>query len=744
MLETSFLEIITPIRLQQMKHYLENNIIDFDKSNPAQLNASQYYNTIFEQFNIYCSLNKKDGILVKYIKPKHKWGRVHPNKSLGLTSFSKPIRNALIQGLYYDFDLKNAQPEIIRNICIANNIKYDAINEYCEKRTEIFISLSNKYKVSTNKIKKLFLRLCFFGTFEGWKNDNNLDENFKPTKFINAFINNLKDIAATIKEYNPQLYKTCYDMKNEKNETNYEGSMFALYVQEYELRIVEKVIKYLIENSKLTNYNNKIALTYEYDGIKLLKQNVDNYGGTEKVLELLNNIIYDVTGFKLKWDEKIIESNINLDEIIIDEYKTFEEVAAEFEKTHCKIINKSIFIKQLEDENITMTISKLKVSYDHLVYYDYNEKENLQKFNFIKTWLYNNPKQKFYDDVGIYPNPSKCPNNIYNMWRPFAMEKIINYENKQDELNIILNHIKILCDHNELVYDYFIKWIAQMIQYPDVKTICPTLISNQGAGKGTLLKLFEKMLGGNKYFETTNPMRDVWGDFNGRMANAFLVNLNELSKKDTIDCDSKIKGLITDQRLTINSKGIEQYDIKSFHRFIITTNNLEPINTSYDDRRNLIVRSSDELIGNKEYFNKLHLILDDENVIKTCYEFFKSIPNMDKFNELSIPHTEHHDNLKSLSLSPIENWLKDFAYNNSNKDNKNIELFGIDTLNLFKNWCCDNNVKYDIDAKKLGVRITNLKIMGIDKGRHTNKGDSRIYNIEKLKSHFGIGCVVQC
>jgi hypothetical protein len=73
-----------------------------------------------------------------------------------------------------------------------------------------------------------------------------------------------------------------------------------------------------------------------------------------------------------------------------------------------------------------------------------------------------------------------------------------------------------------------------MIQYPAVKTICPTLISKQGAGKGTLIRLLSKMIGAKKVFETRRPSRDVWGSFNGEMANAFLVNLDELSKKRNI------------------------------------------------------------------------------------------------------------------------------------------------------------------------------------------------------------------
>ena len=60
--------------------------------------------------------------IVNYKKARHGWGRVFPIKSLGLTSFAKKTRNTLIKDTYYDFDLKNCQPEILRNICKANDI----------------------------------------------------------------------------------------------------------------------------------------------------------------------------------------------------------------------------------------------------------------------------------------------------------------------------------------------------------------------------------------------------------------------------------------------------------------------------------------------------------------------------------------------------------------------------------------------------------------------------------------------
>ena len=105
--------------------------------------------------------------------------------------------------------------------------------------------------------------------------------------------------------------------------------------------------------------------------------------------------------------------------------------------------------------------------------------------------------------------------------------------------------------------------------YPAVKTICPTLISDEGAGKGTLNKLIQKMLGSKKCMESTNPSRDVWGQYNHCMTSSFFVTLNELSKKDTQDAEGKIKALITDGNLWVNPKGVNQFEFDSNIRSLI-------------------------------------------------------------------------------------------------------------------------------------------------------------------------------
>ena len=265
--------------------------------------------------------NNIGGVSVKYGKPKHKWGRAFPYKSLGLSCFRKIVRNTLIKDLYYDFDLKNAQPDIIRNLCESNNIPCPIIKRYCVDRAVLLQQVQEHYGVSRDTAKQLFIRLCFFGSYYGWCMENKITGK-SALEFITLFERELKDIADRARKANPALYETARKKKEDSGEAKENkvlGSFFALYNQEYESRIVEAVLCYIINQTdlmKLAGTTNPVG-AYEYDGLKLLKTNVDMYeGGLDAVLELLNEKTLELTGFHLEWTSKPFEEVFDLDEWI--------------------------------------------------------------------------------------------------------------------------------------------------------------------------------------------------------------------------------------------------------------------------------------------------------------------------------------------------------------------------------------------------------------------------------------------
>ncbi len=428
--------------------------------------------------------------------------------------------------------------------------------------------------------------------------------------------------------------------------------------------------------------------------------------------------------------------------------KSYEKVKQEFEKNHLLVVNKSLYIKEADEDLIFMKESQLITSYKHIKYSEptFNKKNQMIGMTdecFIKKWIYDENIRR-YETIAVYPPPLKCPSNVFNLWKPFTIAKYTDeYEKDEEGLEMFKNHIKILCGNDENVSDYIIKWIGQMFQYPAVKTNVPTFISGEGAGKGSLLELLSSMMGPGKTLITTQPSRDVWGSFNGLMSNCFLVNLNEMSKKETTDAEGKIKGLITDTQLTINKKGIDPYLINSYNRFITTTNNEDPIKTKKGDRRNIIIRSSDEKCGDKQYFKELISRFKDINTQRTIYDYLMSIEGLEKFGEIAVPETDYQNDMKEQNRDYYDRWIESYIIQNQTEDVEFLKLGGDSQYKLFQEWINKNGIKYDTSSIKMALGIKRLKIDGIITGVKCRNGNETHYHIKKLKKHYKIGCMIE-
>ena len=704
-------------------------------------------------------LAKKEYAKVKYIKVKGmKFGRTNPVRGLGLHNIRREIRHTLAKEFLEDIDVKNAHPSMLYQILKSNKLEFIAnhLKEYIVNRDQYLTEVSTHYSVSKDDAKTLFIRLLYCGGITNWRTKCEIPDTVPDLSFIEGFKAEFAHIASVITNHNPLIKKEVEKVKKEKGikEYNIDGSVISFYLQEYECRVLENCYLYCCNNGYIVD---NIACLCA-DGLMIEK---DKY--TPSLLTELQEHIKKTLDFELTFTNKemdkdylaILDDNLlaveekpeeNGDTLIKNSPNSSVEVfkvkAPEFEKNHAKILNSSVFIKDTPSKVIVMSKTQITTSYEHI---ECGFSQMGNPVNFISKWLSYNDKIRQYDTMEIYPDASKCPSNVFNLWRPFAMELLKDepYTPKPDALQLFLNHIHILCNREKEVSDYLTKWIAQMIQFPEIKTVCPTLISKQGAGKNTIINGLRKVMGTDKVVETTRPSRDVWGSFNGMMVSSFLVNLDELSKKEQEDADGQIKGLITNPTLWINQKGVNQFPILSYHRFIITTNNEDPVKTSEDDRRNFIIRSSDELIGNKEYFDNLYALLDDVNVLRTIYDYFKSVPDMENFHKIKLPKTEYHKELVVSNRPVPDLWLEDFTRSHYNRDT--MELSSVELLEYFNFWCEKNNMKYETNSIKLTVKIKNMNIPGISKGRKRTNGcdlSTTKFDIETLKMHYKLECLV--
>ncbi len=259
------------------------------------------------------------GVPVKYVKRKVAWGRPYVLDSLGFTAFRKQVRNTFA-GNYYDIDLKNAQVALLLQLCITNNIPPPpSLVEYVSNREATLMSVSKELGVDRKEVKKMFLRLVFYGTYDGFvlaQKDKGIT-NFpkKPPAFVAEFMAGVRSVVPAFRKANPSLTKYVSRSDNERHK-NKDGQFMGLYLQEYESIIIGDLLSYLYNShqhlvaSKDFKY---VSAVYEFDGIKLLKKNVDDFdGGLASVIALMESFILRKFNISLSFEQKPIEGGYNL------------------------------------------------------------------------------------------------------------------------------------------------------------------------------------------------------------------------------------------------------------------------------------------------------------------------------------------------------------------------------------------------------------------------------------------------
>ena len=439
----TFVEKIPQHFVSQLIEY--NGLQDkWDLANYSQKVAAQNYINEQEQLKAYShKYNKKaEGFIVNYIPAKHKWGRVFPQKSLGLTSFAKKTRNTLIKDLYYDFDLKNCQPEILRCICISNNIPCEVVTKYCIDRENIIAEIMTAGGVKRDLVKELVIRLSFYGGFEGWLKENDITP-FPEPLIVKAYREEVSKIAMIIKAENTDLFKTMERAKKAKGETNVMGAFLSTYLQDYELRLVDTVMDYLCCKTNIcaTTVINHFAAVYEFDGIKLLKERVDAYtGGKDALLAKMNSLLVSI-GFDVMWELKPITKYYEIEwiaptiNIVADKVSEKLRLKAELDsvkmerRMEIKLENEG-FLANNDLEASKMIYAKVK---DNL---KYSNKIFYYKYNY--RWVADNEGVKSSLGNFIRNSGIKRLNNITNTIEDYVQHRKLGQNVLNDVLDIAI------------------------------------------------------------------------------------------------------------------------------------------------------------------------------------------------------------------------------------------------------------------------------------------------------------------
>jgi hypothetical protein len=246
----------------------------------------------------------------------------------------------------------------------------------------------------------------------------------------------------------------------------------------------------------------------------------------------------------------------------------------------------------------------------------------------------------------------------------------------------------------------------------------------QGIGKNSYTELLKRLLGNDLYFETSDPMNDLFGRFSTFKENKICLVLNESDPKQTFPNNQKIKDLITNTSMNIESKGIKAYSIKSFMRLIFLSNNDVPVKIERGDRRLVVAHVSDERKGDSEYWKAYYEWLEKPENIRAVFDHLMGV-KITRSLEHERSFTDEYFDIQESCL-PVEiKWLVKLIIEEFPKGWLNQK---IKTWDLFQNFKESLPSRFESDIGQFGKIMKRLSVPGFE---HTRDKHGTNYTIDR-------------
>jgi hypothetical protein len=547
---------------------------DNDWKGEKEMSKDTYCDLSLDWIKMMIELGGEKDVKYKYSKKMQTDGRMYVDGRFGVPQCKKNLRGFLCQKYYFDYDMRNAHPTILKHIlktyygCDFEK-EYPFLDEYLKNReeflmdsqlskTEVLIYLNGDKGTTYKGYNVGALRLC------------------KEFKTIQTRMYDLPEPL--------QIYGEFKRIDTGKNKhARFMNKLLVIF----ENKILQEIVKHYKDEGKEVS-------SLIYDGLHLPKEWGDQ-------TEILNQISqkYGVMWAIKEFDDTIEKSpkflTFNPDIELPPGYQgntlavDYKSVKERMEQSCFFLSKSSSYCIEEKGEYNVYNKNQFQARIAHHMFTSYAKGYQETRRIFGK-WEEDPEKRTFYK-LDFIPDKKQCPDDVYNTFQGFAFSDYedVDYQVIPEAIQLFEKQISIIVNHEPKVKDYFIKYFADMFQNPmKIPGVALIMKSPEGWGKDLLTDLIGVLLGNNLMFKTED-MGHIFGKFNSSIKNKMLIHLNELTAKDGFGNKDSLKGKITAETLSIEEKGKDAYDQQNYARWVAATNNLTPIEVNADSRRFVIV-----------------------------------------------------------------------------------------------------------------------------------------------------------
>lgn len=341
-------------------------------------------------------------------------------------------------------------------------------------------------------------------------------------------------------------------------------------------------------------------------------------------------------------------------------------------------------------------------------------------------WL-KSPLRRTFENIALIPS-GECPANTYNLWRGFGVEA------KEGDVKPILSFIKsVICSGNAEHAVYLIRWLAYCVQFPDRQAgVVPVLQGLKGTGKSTIGRLMVRIFGQHG-LQITN-VRHLLGNFNAHLRSSLFLLADESFYAGDPQGGAVLKGLVTEDYLSIEQKGVDVYQVRNRLKIMMCSNSEWVVPASSDERRYFCLTVSDKRQGDYGYWDQLNAIIDGGGA--EAFLHYLLHVDLSKFNIRAVPQTEALAAQKLQSLEALPAFLLDALTNGciGERDwaERGIEIPCSVFIEKLTEYCQKHpRHRYHLPtARYVGLHL--LEMSGATRGQESTGVRSRIYRFPPL------------
>lgn len=197
----------------------------------------------------------------------------------------------------------------------------------------------------------------------------------------------------------------------------------------------------------------------------------------------------------------------------------------------------------------------------------------------LGSWWINHPRRRQYEGVVFDPSPVRRHDELYNLWRGWAIEP------RPGDWSLMKRLVKeVLCAGDETAFDYVLRWAAFMVQQPHVPAEVALVFKGpKGVGKGTFGRAL-KQIAGFHGKQVAQPEHFV-GRFNEHLMDCILLFVDEGYWAGDKKAEGALKNLITEPVLSFEPKGKPIVSGPNMLHVIIASNEDWVVPATTDERR---------------------------------------------------------------------------------------------------------------------------------------------------------------